>query len=173
MASVTLGGGPRLLPLAQAYDQAADKAATPQLSRSLSHSALLARPVDVDAWVRLAATAAATPGKSGLNADALQALDRSYAVGPYSSQVLDNRLRFAYDHWGALTPDLQAQAISEVKAAWQVYPQKHRLLAVAGRVKDPAGGLALSGLLLTLKLQGDADLAGQRAAPDVRPSTGR
>ena len=170
LASVSLGGGQRLLPLVQAYDQAAEKAATPALSRSLSQSALAIRPVDVAAWVRLARTTSASPGNSQLNPAALLALDHSYAVGPYASQVLDGRIGFAYDHWRALSPDLQAQAISEVKAAWPVAPQHERLLATAGRIHDSAGALALSGLLLTLKLQGDADIAAaqrlHRAAPN-------
>ena len=162
-ACATLAGGPHLLPLALADDAAADQTADPGEARRWTQTALATRPVDVASWVRLAGQEA-SPLQNQLGPAALQALDRSYAVGPYASQVLESRVVFVYDHWTALSPDLQSQVVSEVKAAWPVAPQQHRLLATAGRVHESAGALALSGLLLTLKLQDDAGAAARRTA---------
>jgi hypothetical protein len=172
MACVTLSGGPRLLPLAEAFDHAAENTADPVQASQLTKQALALRPVDVVAWVRLAGLQT-KPMPTDLSPAALQALERSYAVGPYASQVLGSRLQLVLDHWSALGPDLQAQASSEVRAAWPVYPQKQRLLGLAGRLKNQDGALALTDLLLTLKLQDDADTAARRAAGAPALSTDR
>jgi hypothetical protein len=163
LAALQLGDGPMVLPLSQSDDGAAERTVVsdPARARVLTERALALRPVDAEAWLRLAQIEAART--KALKPAARLALSRSYDVGPYASAVLESRVRFAYEHWRELGADLQGQAISEVKAAWPVAPQKQRLLTTARRVDDPVGGVALSGLLLTLRLTDEADGAAQRA----------
>jgi hypothetical protein len=70
----------------------------------------------------------------------LEALDRSYAVAPYGPEVTGWRLRFAYGHWGALTPDLRRQVSSELVQA--VHDRPAVVEAARPDIVDPAGRLA-------------------------------
>jgi hypothetical protein len=156
-----------MLPLSQTYDDLAERAvaADPARARVLTNKALAVRPVAAEAWLRLARLD--SPASSRPLGDAARlALGRSYAVGPYASGVLETRVQFAYDHWRELGQDLQAQTISEVRAAWSVPWQRGRLLATANRVTDSVGGLTLSSQLLSLKLADDIDAGANRAAHD-------
>ena len=171
-ASIQLAGGPMMLPLSQTYDDLAERAvaADPARARVLTNRALAVRPVAAEAWLRLARLDSPALSRP-LGEAARLALSRSYAVGPYASGVLETRVQFAYDHWRELGQDLQSETISEVKAAWPVAQQKERLLATAGRVNDPLGALALSSLLLNLKLTEGVDPAPPRA-PTGEPGGG-
>ena len=152
MAAIQLNGGPMTLPLSESYNEAAEHAVAtdPARARALSVEALGLRPVDAESWLRLARLEAG--GSKALSASARSALDHSYSVGPYSSSVLESRVEFAFDHWLEIGPDLQGQAISEVKAAWPIEQQRTRLLEVVSRVDNVAGSISLSSLLLELKL---------------------
>jgi hypothetical protein len=175
LTSFQLAGGQLLIPLSQSLDQTAEGLlnADPSRARDMTAAALALRPVDAEAWLRLARLEEAAHPLSVLSPEARFALARSYAAGPYASGLLESRVQFAFDHWSGLGGDLQAQTTSEVKAAWPVAPQHQRLLAVASRVKDPTGALALSGLLFSLRLSQDLDAAARRAAQaPVRPTGG-
>ena len=118
--------------LAAASVDTADLEAAERLTRQT----LAEKPGDATAWARLAWIASET-GDTGAM---LEALDRSYAVAPYGPDVTGWRLRFAYGHWGELTPELRRLASDELTVT-----ARHRRRvanAALADITDPAGRLA-------------------------------
>ena len=116
----------------------AAESSPPDLRRveSETRRTLNSRPGDAAAWCRLAWVAA----QQGRRPAMLDALDRSYTVAPYGPDVTAWRLRFAYGHWTALTPELRRQAAEELEVTTRYRPD---LVAAAElEISDPAGRLA-------------------------------
>jgi hypothetical protein len=167
LASFQLGGGagaPAVLPLAQTLDaQAAQAFASDRSkSRALTVRTLAVRPVNARAWLRLAELDGDRPASFG--AGARLSLSRSYETGPYDAHLVRERVRFAYDHWPKLGPDLQEQVSSEVDVAWRAEAPRGELMGAAAGVSDPLGRLALATRMFTLKLQDDVAARAKNAS---------
>ena len=127
-----------LAAVSEARAQAASERSPPDLQRveAESRRTLEIRPGDASAWCRLAWVAA----QQGRRADMLDALDRSYAVAPYGPDVTAWRLRFVFDHWPELTPDLRRQASQELAVA--TWDRRGLVDQAEADINDPAGRLA-------------------------------
>lgn len=123
---------------ARAIEAAEATPADLELARRETLRTLSARPLDAMAWARLSWIA----DRQGDEASMLSALDRSYIAAPYEPEVTAWRLRFAFDRWGRLTPELRRQALSELAMTARTRP------GVASRVErdvvDPSGRLAMA-----------------------------
>jgi hypothetical protein len=131
---------PRLAAVSEARAVAAASNTPPDLSaaRSRSFEGLSDRPLDSTAWVRLAWIA----DQEGREADMLDALDRSYVAAPHGPEVTEWRLRFGFDRWARLTPELRRQARVELAVASTTRPQM--IERVREAVRDPSGRMAMA-----------------------------
>lgn len=130
--------GPPVVSEARAV--AATTATPPNLDVAAAESrkVLNRSPLNATAWARLAWVA----DKRGDQSAMLDALDRSYVATPYSPNIAGWRLRFAFDRWGRLTPQLRRQVLAELNIARQISPAT--VTAVQSEVADPAGRLAIA-----------------------------
>lgn len=151
LAAPDFGAGPLAPPLARPHlDKARlliagkrlDDAET-ELGRALAHS-----PTSTEAWLTLAYVRSERDGR--LSAGAQEALARSYRFDPLGPEAGLWRVRFCYEHWTELRPELRREAMREVEIRWRLW-QKDQLRAAAKEVADPAGRLALSVQLAALK----------------------
>ncbi len=93
-------------------DAAAASPETPLVEAAAAdRAAIAAAPLSAAAWLRLAYISS-RDGRP-LDAEALDAIERSYSVAPFGADVTAWRLTFLYDHWGELTPEIRAEAVAE------------------------------------------------------------
>lgn len=143
VVSLPTSGFAERFPLTSVSEARAEAAAMvdrPDLSRveAESRRTLRSRPGDAAAWSRLAWAAE----REGRHADMLQALDRSYTAAPFGPDVTAWRLRFAYGHWSALSPELRRLAADELTVSARDRPG---LVAQAeADIVDPAGRMAFA-----------------------------
>jgi len=71
----------------------------------------------------------------------INALTHSYALSPLSLTYGAGRVRFAYDHWRALTPEVRKAVGLELKCLNRAAPEE--ALPTPDQVRDPAGRFAL------------------------------
>jgi hypothetical protein len=102
--------------------------------------ALAASPVSTEAWLTLAHIR--TEQSHRLSEGAHEALRRSYAVDPLAPDAGLWRVRFAFEHWSELDPELRRAAGREVEMRWRIW-QKDALRKTADEVSDPTGRMAL------------------------------
>lgn len=121
---------------ARAVKAAAEPVDLAEMTRQ-TRQTLAERPTDATAWARLAWIAAEQDDMTA----ARDALDRSYFAAPYGPEITPWRLRFAFNEWGRLTPDLRRQALAELSMTAATRP---RLVeTVRPDIRDPAGRWAL------------------------------
>jgi hypothetical protein len=120
---------------ARANLAAASADAPPAPALEANRAAIEASPMTSAPWLRIAWLRS----RSGpLDAEALNAIERSYTVEPYAGDVQSWRLTFLYDHWRELTPDIRALATAEHLAIVGYRPAQW----TPDGVTDPAGRMA-------------------------------
>lgn len=131
---------PRLAPVSEARAVAAAEAKPADLAEveRQTRATLTERPLDAAAWARLAWVA----DRRGDTSAMLEALDRSYVAAPYGPEVTAWRLRFAFDRWPDLSPELRSQVRSELAVARRTRPRL--VLEIETSVADPAGRMAMA-----------------------------
>jgi hypothetical protein len=110
-------------------------AASREIGRALALS-----PYSNPARLRLAYIDTVRHGRLG--PAGLAELARSYDLIPYDNTVAAWRIRFALEHWRALTPELRASVHSEAMAFAMAYSADVDAGAVLPTIHDPAGRLA-------------------------------
>lgn len=73
-----------------------------------------------------------------LGPEGLAALDMSYQLLPFDQYVSTWRVRFALNHWGALTPELRAKTEAEA-FAFAATPRRREMLSALQSVTSPTG----------------------------------
>lgn len=97
---------------AEARADAASRNGTPLPEALATTKAELgAQPMDAAGWLRIAYLKSAD-GKP-LDAESLDAIEKSYTVSPYGPGFASWRLRFLYEHWDQLTPDIRTDVTDE------------------------------------------------------------
>lgn len=161
---LTLAGSGQVLNLAQADEDRANAALGGplpdfDLARRSTLAALEQAPGNPSAWARLAYIERLNAGR--LTPQALAYLAKSYEAAPLGPDVSAWRLRFLYEHWGQLTPDLRNRTMIELRTLARYRGSAAR--DVVAEIQDPAGRLA-AGLTLDL---GRADGRRDRAAREA------
>lgn len=133
-----LSAGAPVAGVSEARALAAAEGSNPRLEqvRRQTLSTLALRPADPAAWGRLAWVASEEGDVAAMNA----ALDRSYAVAPFGPDITAWRLRFAYEHWGSLTPALRRLATEELEVTAEIRPGVVDRLRP--EIQNPAGRMA-------------------------------
>lgn len=152
-------------PLAEAHDaraqqrlgKPAPEPADLKAADSESLTALAQSPADDSAWLALAYAETVRRGDPG--GVALGWLQRSYDVAPFGPDTSLWRIRFALDHWQAMTPDLRREVLDEVNATWR--PRRRELVAMVNAVRDPAGRLALALMIVHMRTEDAPSSLGQ------------
>lgn len=132
---------PFLADLGVGAEARADRAAASTdipLSAALAENraAIKAAPMSAAPWLRVAYMR--SRNDTALDGPALEAIERSYTVAPFGSDVTYWRLNFLYNHWRELTPEIRAEAAKEHFAL----ALDHGYLWRADAVVDPAGRMA-------------------------------
>jgi hypothetical protein len=117
------------------------------LGEAAARAALRQGPTRATAWLDLAY--AETRKAGALSTAARDALRRSYVFEPLGPDNTGWRVRFAFEHWDELTPDLRDSALAEVRAQWPSGEHNVVAGALAG-IQNPAGRLAAT--VLTAQL---------------------
>jgi hypothetical protein len=130
--------------ISEARARSASLDARPDLVRAEAETlrTLSQRPADAVAWARLAWIADQKADPAGM----LLALERSYTVAPFGPEITRWRLRFAYDRWGRLTPELRQLASAELAMTSKTRPA---LVEDVVDEIDDASGLMAARLTLT------------------------
>jgi hypothetical protein len=102
-----------------------------------TRKALAQAPYDPSAWLRLAYIDAAD---GELGPEGLQALERSYQLLPFDQYVAVWRVRFALEHWGALSPSIRAAVKSET-FAFASTSRYYVMMSSLAAVENPIGRL--------------------------------
>jgi hypothetical protein len=105
--------------------------------------ALHQAPTHAAAWLDLAFSDAARHG--GLTDAGRTDLQNSYVFEPLGPDVSAWRIRFAFEHWDALGPELRHETLYEVQTLWPIGQNEIRKQLQA--VRNPSGRLA-AGLLV-------------------------
>jgi hypothetical protein len=117
-ASVLTLGGADILDISQRDEDRANEALAlqrPDLDAASADTwaALSQAPMTASAWSRLAYIDQVRSGR--LTTEGRQYLERSYAVAPLGPDITPWRVRFAYENWQYMTPDLRQSAIAELR----------------------------------------------------------
>ena len=104
--------------LAPVHEMRADHAIAARYPQTViadreSQAALVQAPTTATAWLRRAYVRQldAQP----LDAQALDYVAKSYQAAPLGPDITRWRLRFVFEHWPEMTPDLRAQAVTEMR----------------------------------------------------------
>lgn len=125
-------------------DPAARNAA---MQRSAAVDVLTARPMDSNAWLRLAYADGLAHGR--FTDEGLHAFEMSYLVAPYAGHDTPGRLVFALDNWTAVTPSVRRSVMAEI-AIMDKDDAVRGAARVAGRkIQTPAG--RMTAILLGLE----------------------
>lgn len=111
-----------------------DEATLNRLAADLDRSAART-PADAAPALQIAYLESLRPGP--LSAVGAEALRRSYALEPLGPDATLWRLRFVFDHWPAMPPDLRRLALAELAAAFPRHGWAMRELPQS--VADPSG----------------------------------
>lgn len=149
-----------LSPLSLAHDRRADhildgRPHTPAnlaLARAETFTALGQSPADDAAWLRLAYIDRLAHGR--LTGEGAAWLERSYDVAPFGPETSFWRVRFAWENWPDLTPELRKQVADEVRVQWPTRGADYAGISAA--VANPSGRLAAA--LMVSQLRRDATL---------------
>lgn len=104
--------------LAPVHELRADRALSAQYPQTIaadreSQATLAQAPTAASAWLRRAYVRQLATRT--LDGQALGYLDKSYRAAPLGPDVTRWRLRFIFEHWPELTPDLRARAVGEMR----------------------------------------------------------
>ena len=130
-------------------------------ARDAARGELSLSPASGEGWLRLAIIEAALTGR--LSGPAAEALSNSYAVAPLDARLITPRVRFAYDHWAELTPEIRRQTLDQIDLAWPGPRHNAAVLAAAQQVTDPGGKVALNAKLFSLRRKDRIDFLNRRA----------
>jgi hypothetical protein len=122
--------------------------------RAAAERALAQGPTRATAWLDLAY--AETLRAGALTNPAREALRRSWIFEPLGPDNSQWRVRFAFEHWSELTPDLRDSALAEARAVWRTGHYADMTQALSD-VRDPAGRLAAVLLFNELSHQAERD----------------
>lgn len=144
-----------LSPLSLAHDRRADhildrRPHTPAnlaLARAETWAALNQSPADDAAWLRLAYIDWLAHGR--LTAEGLKWLERSYDVAPFGPETSFWRVRFAWETWADLTPELRKQVADEVRVQWPTRKEDYSRMSAA--VANPTGRFAAALMVSQLR----------------------
>jgi hypothetical protein len=153
-----------LSPLSLAHDRRASNIldhephtpANLERARQETWQALNQSPADDAAWLRLAYIDRLKHGR--LTGEGTTWLERSYEVAPFGPETSLWRVRFAWENWDALTPELRKQVADEVRVQWPT--RKGDYAALSAAVANPAGRLAAA-LMVSQLRRSDALSAGK------------
>jgi hypothetical protein len=152
---------PQILPLASAHLARAEtlldvarpsRAALAQAEVEIGR-ALAEEPASAAAWLDLASVRRLEDG--GYSARVLEAVGKSYAVGPMDPGVSYWRLKFCFEDWTSLSDDLRAEVLREVDAVWSARDSREAMRNLPTRVRDPSGRVALDAEIGRLSLSED------------------
>ncbi|HYF21935.1 MAG TPA: hypothetical protein VD929_00915 [Caulobacteraceae bacterium] len=145
-------GATPLLPLADSHLARAHAALDRERwSEAETHARKAASlsPARAESWL---AVAYAVYMRDGLTPQALKALETSYVAGPFDPDASLWRLRFAFDNWTGLTPELRRDVLAEVDALWARPFMPRRLEVLSEELGDPSGRIALVAEITALNL---------------------
>ena len=153
-----------LSPLSLAHDRRADhildgRPHTPAnlaLAKQETWAALNQSPADDAAWLRLAYIDRLAHGR--LTGEGTTWLERSYEVAPFGPETSFWRVRFAWENWDALTPELRRQVADEVRVQWPTRKADYQKMSVA--IANPSGRLSAALMVAQLRAA-DALAAGK------------
>jgi hypothetical protein len=100
----------------------------------INRASLDAAPMNAAAWMRIAWLK--TRNGSSLDAQGLDAIEKSYSVSPYGPDVSVWRMTFLFEHWEQLTPDIRKEVLAEQSV------QPWRQTFDAATITNPSGRLA-------------------------------
>lgn len=115
-------------------------------AKALSWRQLALSPANHYAWLRLAFIDVVENGN--LTRQGVVYLQRSYDVAPYDS--LAWRMNIAFETWPALSPDLRAAVIDDLKVNWRTNRRRRLYADLPRRVQNPQGLAALNAVLAEL-----------------------
>lgn len=165
VASALTLSGADVLDISQRDEDRANEAlalASPDLDAASTDTwaALSQAPMNASAWSRLAYI---DQGRSGrLTAEGLQYLERSYAVAPLGPDITPWRVRFAYENWETLTPDLRRSAMIELRTLARYRGRIAKDLST--QIQDPTGRLSAVMVVEIARKDSDRDRALRTAA---------
>jgi len=145
--------GPAILPLSGYYENITFQALSAprgeitadRLGRAeaATRAELQLSPMAVDAWLRLAYIESLKRPK--LNAEGVEALQKSFLVAPLDPANCGGRDILALNAWPDLPADLRRKVLMEIHTLWRppvvIHPET--LIAWRRRVRNPAGQFAL------------------------------
>ena len=138
---------PVLLPFSESY-YARTLAATDSDRRiDLARKTVSAAPGRAENWLLLAF--AYQQKDEALSERVLDALRRSYSVGPFSPDAHDWRLSYIFSNWGAMPADLKASAMAEADTYATRYTGLVYIKDLAPMLVDNEGRIALGLVALT------------------------
>jgi len=108
-----------------------------ETATTATRKALTQAPYDPSAWLRLAYIDAID---GELGAEGLLALEQSYQLLPFDQYVAIWRVRFALEHWGALTPSPRTAVKSET-FAFASTSRYYAMMSSLAAVENPIGRL--------------------------------
>jgi hypothetical protein len=150
---------PEVLPLAAAHIARAEalvegKAPPPRAALARAEAeivrALAEEPASAAAWLDLASVRRLEDG--GYSPRVLDAVTKSYAVGPMDPGVSYWRLRFCFEDWTQLPDALRGEVLREVDAVWSARDSHEAMRNLPSRVRDPSGRVALDAEIARLTL---------------------
>jgi hypothetical protein len=145
--------GPALLPLSGYYEAITFQAlSAPRVeitadrlgrAEAATRAELKLSPMAVDAWLRLAYIESLKGPK--LNAEGVEALQKSFLVAPLDPANCGDRDVLALNVWTDLPADLRRKVLMEIHTLWRppVVAHPETLIDWRRRVQNPAGQFAL------------------------------
>lgn len=143
--ALTAGGGAQIIELSQGQEEVANAALAvenPDWNRASEASleAIAQAPTNAAAWARLAYIDWSRSGR--LTPAGAEHLQRSYSMAPLGPDLTSWRLRFAYENWADLPPELRQSATQELRTLtrYRGWVAKE----VVSEIRDPVGRFAAS-----------------------------
>ena len=136
-------------------------------ARVASQWALREAPTQAQSWVNLAFIDVAINRK--LTAAGLQDLQHSYDFEPLGPDISTWRLRFLFEHWDQLTPELRSAAAEELDAVGRRTQGREALESMQARIASPGGRLAAALLIARSRAKEAAKASAHVAAPRKVP----
>jgi hypothetical protein len=133
-------------------DGANPSAARLAAAEELTRTELTFGPYRPAAWSRLAYIQYKRAGR--LDAASIQSLERSYQMARFDSDAFLWRTQFVFENWDQAPPGLRQAALRETRAFYSLWENRKQIDAMAARIHNPSGRLALQLVLLQAPLPG-------------------
>jgi hypothetical protein len=149
--ALTAQGGPFMWSRIAGFAESHDRRAFRQIEASKAPASLDAASTEVGRALalspysnpaRLRLAYIDTVRHRGLGPAGVAELTRSYDLIPYDTTIAAWRIRFALEHWRALTPELRALVHAEAVAFANAHSSDVDVTTVLRTIRDPAGRLA-------------------------------